>query len=115
MAEPFAPYIEPPYFAVIFSNRLSPDHEGYEQMANRMAELALGRPGCLGVESARDASGFGITVSFWRDERSIAAWKADAQHLIAQKLGIEKWYERFELRVARVERAYSGPEGRGPA
>ena len=28
------------------------------------------------------------------------------------KLGIERWYEHYELRVAKVERAYSGPEGR---
>jgi len=31
---------------------------------------------------------------------------------VAQKQGIERWYSHYELRVARVERAYSGPEGR---
>jgi hypothetical protein len=24
-------------------------------------------------------------------------------------MGIERWYEHYELRVARVERSYSGP------
>jgi len=76
-------------------------------------ELALARPGCLGAESARGDDGLGITVSYWRDEAAIIAWKAEAQHLVAQRLGRERWYEHYELRVCKVERAYSGPEGRG--
>jgi heme-degrading monooxygenase HmoA len=63
----------------------------------------------LGVESARDAAGFGITVSYWRDEDSIARWKAVAAHLAAQTLGRERWYAHYELRVAKVERAYAKP------
>jgi hypothetical protein len=31
---------------------------------------------------------------------------------VAQRLGKERWYSHYELRVAKVERAYSGPEGR---
>lgn len=77
-----------------------------------MFELAHDQPGCLGVESTRDASGVGITVSYWTDEVSIRKWKAQSEHLAAQRLGIERWYEHYELRVARVDRAYSGPEGR---
>ena len=79
-----------------------------------MFELALEQPGCFGAESTRDADGLGITVSYWKDEASIAAWKAQAKHLVAQKMGIEQWYAHYELRVAKVERAYSGPEGREP-
>ncbi len=108
----FAETPEPPYYAVIFTNRLNEEHDGYQDKAGRMVDLALKQPGCLGVESSRDEEGLGITVSYWMDEDSIRAWKAETQHLIAQKLGIEKWYAHFELRVAKVERAYSGPEGR---
>jgi heme-degrading monooxygenase HmoA len=77
-----------------------------------MAELALKQPGNLGAESARGADGLGITVSYWQDEASIKTWKAVASHLAAQKLGKERWYDHYELRVAKVERAYSGPERR---
>ena len=31
----------PPYYAVIFTNELTSNTEGYEEMAQRMAELAL--------------------------------------------------------------------------
>jgi heme-degrading monooxygenase HmoA len=78
--------------------------DGYEQMAERMLELARQQPGFLGVESVRDAAGLGITVSYWQSLEAIAAWKADAEHLAAQRLGREQWYQWFKLRVCRVER-----------
>ena len=109
----FAAMPEPPYYAVIFSAQRTAGDHGYAAMAARMDELALARPGCLGVESTRDAEGFGITVSYWRDEASLIGWREDAEHLVAQRLGCERWYAHYALRIARVERAYAGPEGRG--
>ena len=35
-------------------------------------------------------------------------WKRNAEHLQAQRLGRSQWYGRYELRIARVERAYGG-------
>ena len=42
-------------------------------------------------------------------EAAILAWKNEAEHLLAQKLGKTDWYAHYEVRVARVERAYGGP------
>lgn len=112
MAEGFVSTPEPPYYAVIFTSQRTPGDQGYDAMAAAMMELALRQPGCLGAESARGPSGLGITVSYFADEASIAAWKQEARHLVAQRLGKERWYSHYELRVAKVERAYSGPEGR---
>lgn len=98
---------EPPYYAVIFTSlRNSSDPEGYAAMAQRMVELGSRHDGFLGVESVRGADGVGITVSYWRDEAAILAWKRDPEHRQAQRNGHELWYDRFEMRVARVERAY---------
>lgn len=104
--ESFARLPQPPYYAVIFSSRRSPGDQGYPQMAERMAALAAGQPGFLGVESARGEDGFGITVSYWASEAAIAAWRAHAEHRIAQESGKADWYVHYEVRVARVERAY---------
>lgn len=94
-----------PYYAVIFTSlRREEPGDGYGEMAQRMEELARQQTGFLGVESVRDASGLGITVSYWQSLEAIAAWKANAEHLVAQRLGRENWYERFSLRVCRVER-----------
>ena len=113
----FAGAPEPPYYAVIFASQRTaapagagaPEgaDDGYGATSERMVELARGREGFLGVESTRDASGFGITVSYWRDEASIGGWKADLEHREAQRRGYRDFYERFELRVARVERQKS--------
>ena len=107
----FARNLTPPYYAVIFANQWVDDPEDYSETAARMVELAAGIDGYLGHESARDCDGFGITVSYWRDEGSITRWRQHAEHLAAQEAGKRKWYAHYELRVARVERAYAGPEG----
>ncbi len=96
----------PPYYAVIFTSQRAPGDEGYADMAERMVALAALQPGFLGVESARGADGVGITVSYWANEEAIAAWRAHAEHCLARELGRSRWYEGFQVRVSRVERAY---------
>ncbi len=112
MLDLFSKTPKPPYYAVIFTSVMTNTTDGYAAMADTMFDLALKQPGCLGAESARGTDGLGITVSYWRTEQSISDWKAQSQHLAAQKYGIERWYAHYELRIANVERAYSGPEGR---
>jgi heme-degrading monooxygenase HmoA len=107
MLPKFAKTPEPPYYAVIFSSMRRDD--GYTQMAERMVDLASQQPGFLGVESVRGKDGFGITVSYWISAEAIAAWKANIEHLAAQEKGKQKWYEHYELRVAKVKRAYAKP------
>jgi heme-degrading monooxygenase HmoA len=112
MQSGFAKTPEPPYYAVIFTSQRKDDDPGYEAMAQAMFELALQQPGCLGAESARSADGLGLTVAYFADEASIRAWKENARHRTAQRLGKERWYSHYKLRVAKVERDYDGPEGR---
>jgi len=73
-------------------------------MAEMMEELAREQPGFLGIESARSSDGCGMTVSYWRTEEAIRAWRRHAEHRMAQELGREHWYSDFRIRVARVER-----------
>jgi heme-degrading monooxygenase HmoA len=101
---------DPPYFAVIFSTvRNEKPGDQYDQTSAAMMKLAAQQPGFLGVETAHDD--VGITVSYWTDEASIAAWKRDADHAFAQYEGRTRWYDAYELRVARVERAHSFVRG----
>lgn len=97
----------PPYYAVIFTSKLSAtDDHGYGVVAQRMVDLGSRYEGFLGIESVRGADGVGITVSYWRDEAAILAWKRDTEHEKAQRGGRATWYEHYEVRVAKVERAY---------
>ncbi|HYC33391.1 MAG TPA: antibiotic biosynthesis monooxygenase [Gemmatimonadales bacterium] len=96
---------EPPYWAVIFTSLRTDVDDGYDRMAEAMAALAAQQPGFLGVESARE--GLGVTVSYWADLESIAAWKAVLKHQAAQRAGRERWYADYTTRIARVERDYT--------
>ncbi|MEM6298786.1 MAG: antibiotic biosynthesis monooxygenase [Bacteroidota bacterium] len=99
---------KPPYYAVIFTSKRTDSEAGeYNQMANRMVELAKRQKGFLGMESAR--SELGITVSYWESLEAIATWKQHVEHQVAQKLGRERWYENFVVRIAKVEREYRFP------
>src|SRR5262245_25857671 len=103
--DPVARTPEPPYYAVVFTSvRLPSDPEGYAAMAERMVELAVLQPGFLGVESARDAHGVGITVSYWSSLAAIRNWRNHAEHLMAQSKGRSDWYREYWLRICRVER-----------
>ncbi len=96
---------EPPYYAVIFTSLRTEGDEGYGDMAALMERLAAKQPGFLGMESARDK--LGVTISYWRDTAAITAWRNDADHQVAQQLGLERWYASDKVRIARVEREYS--------
>lgn len=106
MSPVFAITPKPPYYAAIFTSQRTAGDQGYGAMADHMLELASQQPGYLGAESTRDADGFGITVSYWESEAAIKHWKRNAAHQIAQQKGHTTWYQHFELRIAKVERAY---------
>ena len=94
----------PPYYAVIFTSVRTDGDDGYNEMSERMDELAKVQPGYLGIESARNETG--ITVSYWKDLQSIQQWKQQADHLLAQQKGIGDWYSFYKVRIALVERDY---------
>ncbi len=95
---------EPPYYAVIFTSHHTEGDKGYRDMASRMVDLAAKQTGFLGIESAKDD--MGITISYWSDINSIKRWKANLEHLEAQRRGHEQWYSSFKVRISKVERDY---------
>jgi heme-degrading monooxygenase HmoA len=97
-----------PYTAVIFTSQRSASTpgDGYDETAQHMEELARRQPGFLSMESARNADGFGITVSYWETAEHARAWKQVAEHLEAQRRGARDWYAEYTVRVATVERHY---------
>ncbi len=102
--------LAPPYYAVIFSSRRTEGDDGYAEVAEQMDEKARQYEGYLGIESVRDESGFGITVSYWRSEEDFKKWKQDQEHLAAQEKGKTTWYQDYRVRIAKVEREYAHPK-----
>ena len=91
------------YFAVIFTAQRSLSGDDiYDITADRMVLLARHQPGFLGVESVRGDDGIGITVSYWVNRDAIANWRQQAEHLAAQALGRQEFYDWYRVRVAEV-------------
>jgi heme-degrading monooxygenase HmoA len=100
----------PRYVAVIFtSQRTDAGEREYDETAAAMEELAATQLGYLGIESARDPDGFGITISYWATAAAALAWKRVAEHRVAQQRGRDEWYASYRVRVADVTRDYSHP------
>ncbi len=95
---------DPPYYAVIFTSVRSETDAGYGEAAQRMLELAATQPGFLGFETAHQE--IGISISYWATTDAIKAWKANAEHVLAQQRGKDEWYVSYRVRVCRVEREY---------
>jgi heme-degrading monooxygenase HmoA len=95
---------QPPYYAVIFTTIRTDVDENYEETALQMELLAKEQKGYLGIESAR--ASVGITVSYWESLEAISNWKNNLEHIVAREKGRAVWYQQYQLRICKVERAY---------
>jgi len=93
--------------AVIFiAQRSEKDESGYAAAAATMDALAARQPGYRGIDSVRDTTGLGITVSYWADEASAIAWRKHPEHAATRESGRGLWYDHYTLHVAAVTRSY---------
>jgi heme-degrading monooxygenase HmoA len=92
-------------FVVIFRARIRQFDDEYTRTAARMRELALTQFGCLEFHALTEGSQE-VALSYWPDEKSLRAWKAHPEHVAAQRMGKDRWYESYVVQVARVDREY---------
>jgi heme-degrading monooxygenase HmoA len=95
--------------AVIFE--VQPSSEGHAEYLERAAQLAplLAQvDGFISVERFTSLSTQGklLSLSFWRDEEAVRAWRRQEQHRDAQIAGRGGVFEHYRLRVAAVIRDY---------
>ena len=87
-------------YAVIFKAKIKQLDDEYFETAQRMRELAMSQYGCLDFTSLSEG-----------DEEQIKNWQQDAEHLLAQALGRNRWYESYQVEVVTVIRQYSQKSG----
>ncbi|STR45133.1 antibiotic biosynthesis monooxygenase family protein [Iodobacter fluviatilis] len=75
--------------------------------AGLRSELAL-QDGFISIErfSSLSEPSKLLSLSFWRDEAAVKAWRCGAQHRAAQSLGRKDVFADYRLRVAAVTRDY---------
>jgi len=92
-------------FVVIFRAVARQLDAEYSQTAATLRELALSRFACLEFVAVNEG-GQEIALSYWPDMESIRAWKAQADHVLAQQLGRERWYAGYRVQIAEIVRDY---------
>lgn len=92
-------------FVVIFRAKVRNLDSEYSEMAARMRELALKEFGCTEFHSVTEGTDE-VALSYWPSEGNIKAWKTHPEHILAQRLGAERWYESYSVQVAQISRQY---------
>jgi heme-degrading monooxygenase HmoA len=90
---------------ILFRSRLTEQAgEDYHSMAAEMLATAREMPGFVEYKVFRADDGERISVIWWQDQETLAAWRNHPRHRIAQKAGRERWYEYYNIEVAEVVR-----------
>ena len=86
--------------------------EPYLDMAAEMRPLAEGIDGFISVERFQSLTHPGklLSLSLWRDEAAVEAWRKLAAHRRAQEAGRTKLFADYRLRVTGVIRDYGMTE-----
>ena len=81
----------------------------YFELAAQLKTLLVQQPGFISVERFESLMEEGklLSLSFWESEQAIVNWRSQFDHIEAQKEGKEKLFERYRIRVVKIERDYS--------
>lgn len=84
----------------------------YFDLAAELRKELEGIDGFLSVErfESLNTPGKYLSLSFWRDEEAVKAWRAHAGHRMAQNLGKREFFADFRISVAEVLRDYAMAE-----
>jgi heme-degrading monooxygenase HmoA len=99
--------------AVIFEVQPHPEHrEGYLGIAASLRPTLEKMDGFISIERFESLVKPGkiLSLSFWRDEAAVQAWRNIEHHRQAQKAGREGVFRDYRLRVAAVLRDYGMAE-----
>jgi heme-degrading monooxygenase HmoA len=95
--------------AVLFEVEAAPGQaDRYLRLAGDLRPLLDGIDGFVSIERFRSLADPGrlLSLSFWRDEAAVAAWRATPEHRAAQAAGRAGTFRDYRLRIAAVVRDY---------
>jgi heme-degrading monooxygenase HmoA len=82
--------------------------QDYLDIAQRLRSELERVDGFISIERFESLTNPGkiLSLSFWRDEASVARWRSHEQHRTAQRAGRTGIFRDYRLRVAAVVRDY---------
>jgi heme-degrading monooxygenase HmoA len=89
----------------------------YLDYAARLLGELQGVDGFISVERFQSLSDPGklLSLSFWRDEAAVTAWRRHTEHRAAQAAGRNEIFRDYRLRVADIVRDYGMTQTREQA
>jgi len=87
----------------VFRSRLMPGlQDEYVALVSRMQQIARTIPGYISHKGFWADDGERVTIVEFKDEASQRAWRTNARHIEAQRLGRQKYYETYDIQVCNV-------------
>ncbi len=82
--------------------------QDYFDLAARLRPELEKIDGFISVERFESMASKGkyVSLSFWRDEAAVQAWKSHVEHKAAQQRGKDEIFANYRIRVAEVFRDY---------
>jgi len=96
--------------AVLFEASPEPGQQPhYLDLASALMPKLDALDGFLSIERFESLSEPGklLSLSFWRDEAAVAAWRNTPEHRSTQAIGRAQVFSDYRLRIAEVVRDYS--------
>lgn len=100
--------------AVLFEANVSASGEArYLQLAAELKPLLAEIDGFIDIERFQSLTTPGklLSLSWWRDEQAVLAWKKNVFHQAAQAEGRSSIFAFYRIRVVSLMREYSSEDG----
>ncbi|WP_039057154.1 antibiotic biosynthesis monooxygenase [Enterobacter sp. Bisph1] len=101
--------------AVLFEADIAPGQQArYLQLAADLKPVLAEIEGFIAIERFQSLSREGkiLSLSWWRDDEAVQAWKSNVLHQQAQAEGREAIFAFYRIRVAHVFRDYTSSTGK---
>jgi len=108
------PALQSAKIVTVFRSRLDEAHgEDYAALAPEIAALAKEMPGFLSAKTFTASDGERVTIVEFDNWEHHEAWSRHPRHLDAKRLGIQKFYLRYDITVCGViaERHFEAKRG----
>jgi heme-degrading monooxygenase HmoA len=91
---------------ITFRNRLAPgvDAQEYEQRAAKLFEIVAAMPGFRSMRDYASEDGERLALIEFDSHETLAAWREQAEHRIAQELGRQRYYTEYHLQICDLVR-----------
>ena len=87
----------------VFRSRLMPGlQDEYIALVEEVRKEVETMPGYISHKGFFAEDGERVTIVEFKDEKAQRAWRMNAKHIEAQRLGRQKYYEAYDIQVCNV-------------